>query len=108
MYNRVNTIHLDSRDTIDHDLSRVGHVIPYLEKNRLRPRLVAIQRRNRLIEYRTEVLGRALLAERVRTEVNRCDQIILLSPISSTTATTTRRLLRGLYPLLLSTHTGKE
>jgi hypothetical protein len=38
-------------------------VIPYLETNRLRPRLLAIQR-TRPIAYRAKVLGRALLAAR--------------------------------------------
>jgi hypothetical protein len=40
---------------------------PYLETNRLRPRVRAIQR-TRPIEYRAKVLGRALLA--VRTDAN--------------------------------------
>jgi hypothetical protein len=38
-----------------------GWVIPYLETNRLRPRLLAIQK-TRPIAYRAKVLGRALLA----------------------------------------------
>jgi hypothetical protein len=38
-----------------------GSVIPYLETNRLRPRLLAIQKL-RPIAYRAKVLGRALLA----------------------------------------------
>jgi hypothetical protein len=38
-------------------------VIPYLETNRLRPRLLAIQK-TRPIAYRAKVLGRALLATR--------------------------------------------
>jgi hypothetical protein len=38
-------------------------VIPYLETNRFRPRLLAIQK-TRPIVYRTKVLGRALLATR--------------------------------------------
>jgi hypothetical protein len=45
-----------------HELFR-GSVIPYLETNRLRPRLLAIQK-TRPISYRTKVLGRALLAAR--------------------------------------------
>jgi hypothetical protein len=40
-----------------------GAVIPYLETNMLRPRLLAIQKTRR-IPYRTKVLGRALLAAR--------------------------------------------
>jgi hypothetical protein len=43
-------------------------VIPYLEMNRLRPRLLAIQKA-RPIEYRAKVLGGALLAG--RTDPNR-------------------------------------
>jgi hypothetical protein len=43
-------------------------VIPYLETNRLRPRVRAIQK-SRPIAYRAKVLGRALLV--VRTDPNR-------------------------------------
>jgi hypothetical protein len=43
-------------------------VIPYLETNRFRPRLLAIQK-SRPIAYRAKVLGRALLA--VQTDPNR-------------------------------------
>jgi hypothetical protein len=50
-----------------HELFRRS-VIPYLETNRLRPRLLAIQK-TRPIAYRAKVLGRALLA--VRTDPNR-------------------------------------
>jgi hypothetical protein len=42
----------------EHELFR-GSVIPYLETNRLRPRLLAIQK-TRPIPYRAKVLGRAL------------------------------------------------
>jgi hypothetical protein len=42
-------------------------VIPYLETNRFRPRLLAIQK-TRPIPYRAKVLGRALLA--VQTDPN--------------------------------------
>jgi hypothetical protein len=64
-------------------------VIPYLETNRLRPRLLAIQK-TLPHAYRAKVLGRALLA--VRTDPNRF--WMLLSGNSevafpSTTATTT-------------------
>jgi hypothetical protein len=51
----------------DHDLYR-GSVIPYLETNRFRPHLLAIQKA-RPIAYRAKILGRALLA--VRTDPNR-------------------------------------
>jgi hypothetical protein len=46
----------------EHEMYR-GSVIPYLETNRLRPRLLAIQK-TRPIVYRAKVLGRALLATR--------------------------------------------
>jgi hypothetical protein len=66
---RVNTsirrIGLDSHYT-EHDIYRES-VIPYLVMNRLRPRLLAIQK-TRSIAYRAKVLGRALLA--VRTDAN--------------------------------------
>jgi hypothetical protein len=62
----IHTMDLDTR-YCQHELYR-GSVIPYLETNRLRPRLLAIQR-TRPIPYRAKVLGRALLA--VRTDPNR-------------------------------------
>jgi hypothetical protein len=61
----IHTMHL--RDHYkEHELFRQS-VIPYLETNRLRPRLVAIQQ-TRPIPYRAKVLGRALLA--ARTDAN--------------------------------------
>jgi hypothetical protein len=57
----IHTIHLHYFFS-EHELFR-GSVIPYLETNRLRPRLLAIQK-TRPIPYRTKVLGRALLAAR--------------------------------------------
>jgi hypothetical protein len=51
----------------EHELFR-GSVIPFLETNRFRPRLLAIQRA-RPIPYRAKVLGRALLS--ARTDANR-------------------------------------
>jgi hypothetical protein len=51
----------------EHEMYR-GSVIPYLETNRFRPRVRAIQK-TRPIPYRTKVLGRALLA--VRNDPNR-------------------------------------
>jgi hypothetical protein len=54
-------IHLHDQ-YLDHDFFR-GSVIPYLETNRLRPRVRAIQT-TRPIPYRAGVLGRALLAAR--------------------------------------------
>jgi hypothetical protein len=62
----IDTIHLDAQYS-QHELYR-GSVIPYLETNRFRPRLLAIQR-TRPITYRAKVLGRALLS--VRTDPNR-------------------------------------
>jgi hypothetical protein len=52
---------------IQHELYR-GSVIPYLETNRLRPRVRAIQK-TRPITYRAKVLGRALLS--ACTDANR-------------------------------------
>jgi hypothetical protein len=65
----IHTIHLDLCDLCysEQELYR-GSVIPYLETNRLRPRLLAIQK-VLPIEYRAKVLGRALLA--VQTDTNR-------------------------------------
>jgi hypothetical protein len=54
----MHTIRLDPRYS-RHELFRES-VIPYLETNRLRPRLLAIQR-TRPIMYRAKLLGRALL-----------------------------------------------
>jgi hypothetical protein len=50
----------------EHELFR-GSIIPYLETNRLRTRLLAIQKA-RPITYRAKVLGRALLS--ARTDAN--------------------------------------
>jgi hypothetical protein len=60
----IHTIHLDEGYS-EHDR---GSLNPYLETNRLRPRLLAIQQ-TRPIAYRAKVLGRALLA--VRSDPNR-------------------------------------
>jgi hypothetical protein len=62
----IHTIRLDSQYT-EHELLR-GSVIPILETNRFRPRLLAIQT-TRPMAYRAKVLGRALLA--VRTDPHR-------------------------------------
>jgi hypothetical protein len=61
----IHTIHLDERYS-EHEIYR-GSVIPYLERNRLRSRLLAIQK-TRQMTYRAKLLGRALLA--VRTDPN--------------------------------------
>jgi hypothetical protein len=55
----IHTIRLHT-SYITHELFQ-GSVIPYLETNRLRPRLLAIQK-TRSFAYRAKVLGRALLS----------------------------------------------
>jgi hypothetical protein len=65
MNTSIHTIHLvHRRDTtsIEHELLRQS-TIPYLERNRLRPRVSAIQK-TRPITYRAKILGRALLSAR--------------------------------------------
>jgi hypothetical protein len=62
----IHTIQVDDH-YYEHKLFKES-VIPYLETNRLRPRLLAIQK-TLPQAYRAEVLGRALLA--VRTDPNR-------------------------------------
>jgi hypothetical protein len=62
----INTIHLHDIYS-DRELFR-GSVIPYLETNQFRPRLLTIQK-TRPFLYRAKVLGRALLA--TRTNPNR-------------------------------------
>jgi hypothetical protein len=63
----IHTIHLDICYYSKQDLFQRS-VIPYLETNRFRPRVRAIQK-TRPIPYRVKVLGRALLA--VQTDPNR-------------------------------------
>jgi hypothetical protein len=60
----IHTIYLHYRLS-HHELFRES-VIPYLETNRFRPRLLAIQK-TRPIPYRAKVLGRALLSARTNT-----------------------------------------
>jgi hypothetical protein len=62
----IHTLHVHYWHS-EHEMYR-GSVIPYLETNRLRPRVLAIQKA-RPIAYRAKVLGQALLA--VRTDPNR-------------------------------------
>jgi hypothetical protein len=62
----IHTISLDSRCSGHKRFRRL--VIPYLETNRLRPRVRAIQQ-TRPITYRAKVLGRALMS--ARTDANR-------------------------------------
>jgi hypothetical protein len=68
----IHTIQLDDY-YYEHKLFR-DSVIPYLETNRLRPRLLAIQK-TLPQAYRAKVLGRALLA--VRTDPNRFWMLLL-------------------------------
>jgi hypothetical protein len=62
----IHTIRLPNCYYLEHELLQ-GPIIPYLETNRLRPRVRAIQKTHP-IEYRAKVLGRALLA--VHTDAN--------------------------------------
>jgi hypothetical protein len=83
----IHSIRLNDR-YYEHELFRES-VIPYLETNRLRPRLLAIQK-TLPHEYRAKVLGRALLA--VRTDANRFWMILSGNAevaFPSTTATIT-------------------
>jgi hypothetical protein len=81
----IHTIRLDPPYS-QHELFR-GSVIPYLETNRFRPHLLAIQK-TRPIPYRAKVLGRALLV--VRMDPNRFWMLLsgnVEVAIPSTTAT---------------------
>jgi hypothetical protein len=62
----IHTVRFD-RSLTSTDLYRES-LVPYLETNRFRPHVRAIQK-TRSITYRTKVLGRALLA--VRSDPNR-------------------------------------
>jgi hypothetical protein len=62
----IHTMYLNAQ-YVQHELYRKS-VIPYLETNQFRPRLLAIQQ-TRPITYRAKVLGRALLS--ARTDPNR-------------------------------------
>jgi hypothetical protein len=85
----IHTIRLNERCYYsNHELFR-GAIIPYLETNRLRPRVRAIQK-TCPIAYRAKILGRALLA--VRTDANSLWMLLSGNPevaFSSTTTTTT-------------------
>jgi hypothetical protein len=63
----IHTIDLHPRHYSKHELFRRS-AVPYLETNKVRSRVRAIQK-TRSIAYRAKVLGRALLA--ARTDVNR-------------------------------------
>jgi hypothetical protein len=101
----IHTLHLNSCYS-EHELYRES-VIPYLETNRFRLRVRAIQR-TRPIAYRAKVLGRALLG--VRTNPNSFWMLLSgnaeVVALSSTTATTTpasrfcRRFFKCCYRFL--------
>jgi hypothetical protein len=79
----------------EHELFQ-GSVIPYLEKNRLRPRVRATQK-TRPMAYRVKVLGRALAS--ARTDANSFWMLLSGNPevaFPSTTATTAPRLRTSL------------
>jgi hypothetical protein len=81
----IHTIHLHAYYR-HHELYRRS-VVPYLETNQLRPRLLAIQK-TRPIAYRAKVMGRALL--KARTDANSFWMILSGNAevvFSSTTAT---------------------
>jgi hypothetical protein len=83
----IHTLRLDSRYSA-HAIFRES-VIPHLETNRFRPRLLAIQK-TRPIPYRAKVLGRALLS--ARNKPNRFWMLLSGNAevaFPSTTATTT-------------------
>jgi hypothetical protein len=85
----IHTMHLPDQSS-ELELFR-GSVNPHLKRNRLRPRLLAIQR-TRPIVYRAKVLERALLA--TRTDANSFWMLLsgnaeIAFPSSTTTTTTT-------------------
>jgi hypothetical protein len=97
----THTIHVDSRYS-EHEIFRES-VIPYLETNRFRPCLLAIQKTHS-IEYRAKVLGQALLA--ARTDANSFWVISsgnaeVAFPLRTTTIAATATPLRLLSPTLL-------
>ncbi len=86
----INTGHVDVCYRV-HELYSES-VIPYLETNRFRPRVLAIQQtRPTAIAYRAKVLGRALLA--ARTDTNGFWMLLSgnaeVVAFATTTATTT-------------------
>jgi hypothetical protein len=84
----IHTIHLPQRHSSADELFRAS-VIPYLETNRLRPRVHAIQKACPIV-YRAKVLGRALFA--VRNDANSLWMLLsgnLEVAFLSTAATTT-------------------
>jgi hypothetical protein len=82
----IDTLKLPMDLKSSHSEHELGSVIPYLETNRLRPRVRAIQA-TRPIAYRTKVLGRALLA--TRTDANSLWMLLSENPEVSFPSTTT-------------------
>jgi hypothetical protein len=83
----IQTIHWDCH--YSEDKIFLESVIPYLDANWLRPRLLTIQKM-RPIGYRAKILGRALLA--VRADPNQFWMLLSGNPeaaLSSTTGTST-------------------
>jgi hypothetical protein len=87
---KVNTV----IHTLKHSELELGSVIPYLERNRLRPRICTIQK-TRPIAYRTKVLGRALLA--TRTNANSLWMLLSGNPEVSFPSTTTTTMPAFFY-----------
>jgi hypothetical protein len=83
----------------DHELFR-GSVIPYLETNRLRPRVHAIQKTSPSA-YRAKVLGRALLS--TRTDANSFWMLLSGNPEVISTATATGNLTTATTASVAST-----
>jgi hypothetical protein len=85
----IHTIRLSERYTGEHELFREA-IIPYLESNRLRPRVGAIQKCCPTA-YRAKVLGRALLA--VRTDTNSVWMLLSGNPEVAFLSTTTAMIM---------------
>jgi hypothetical protein len=88
MNRSIHTIHLNSSLYSEHELF-LRSVVPYLETNRFRPTILAIQK-IRPMAYRAKLLGRALFA--TRADANRLWMLLSGNPevaFSSTIATTT-------------------
>jgi hypothetical protein len=99
----IHTLHAHDQYS-EHELYRRS-VIPYLETNRLRPRLLAIQK-TRPHAYRAKVLGRALLA--VRTDVNRFWMLLSGDAEVAFPATTATIVAAKNLPTAASTATATE
>jgi hypothetical protein len=90
------TVRLSDRYS-QHELFRES-IVPYLETNRLRPRLLAIPK-TRPIPYRAKVLGRALLA--VRTDPNRFWMLLSgNAEVALSQSRTERQILSDIAPFV--------